>query len=279
MLPKSVADRLQLGLEVPAEHFDIATIYFSDIVGFTDISANRSPMEIVELLNALYILFDDTIDQFNVYKVETIGDAYMVVSGVPETFEHHAAEICTMALKLLQQVHYFQVPHSPELKLTLRIGVNTGPCVAGVVGTKMPRYCLFGDTVNTASRMETTGKALKIHISEATKLEIERTKGVNEFCVSSRGSVVVKGKGAMRTYWLEGFGKSSVSRNVNNTYNDGSSSRPPMNDECSEEVSDDDDQDDSFHDDIEDEEGVAYAKSMKTVKGRLSQVDKFGIIY
>lgn len=89
----------------------------------------------------------------------------------------------------------------------------------------------------------------------------------------------LKGKGAMRTYWLEGFGKYSVSRNVSDTYNDASSSRPPGNDEYSEEVNEDDDHNDSFHDDIEDEEGVAYAKSMKIVKGRISQVDKFGIIY
>ncbi|PIK58351.1 hypothetical protein BSL78_04739 [Apostichopus japonicus] len=159
MLPKSVAYRLQRGLNVPAEHFDMATIYFSDIVGFTDISAARSPMEIVDLLNTLYILFDGTIDQYNVYKVETIGDAYMVVSGVPESFEDHAYEICNMALDLLRQVRFFKVPHCPDMKLTLRIGINT---------------------------------ALKIHISDATKVALERTESSIRFKVVCRGSVVVK---------------------------------------------------------------------------------------
>ncbi|XP_071823673.1 uncharacterized protein [Apostichopus japonicus] len=203
ILPETVCDRLQRGLGVPAEQFDVVTIYFSDIVGFTTIAATKTPMEIIELLNALYSLFDHCIDLYNVYKVETIGDAYMVVSGLPEPNENHASEIGCMAVDLLNQVQNFQPPHISGQRLALRVGLNTGPCVAGVVGIKMPRYCLFGDTVNTASRMESTGQAFKIHISEATKEAIETSGGDISHRVVTRGVVFVKGKGKMQTYWLE----------------------------------------------------------------------------
>ncbi|KAJ8309667.1 hypothetical protein KUTeg_011532 [Tegillarca granosa] len=120
-----------------------------------------SPMEVVSLLNDLYSMFDATIDIYDVYKVETIGDAYMVASGLPvPNGIRHAGEIGTMALDLLSQCGTFTIHHMPDVPLRLRIGLHTGPCVAGVVGLTMPRYCLFGDTVNTASRMESTGSGI-----------------------------------------------------------------------------------------------------------------------
>ncbi|GAB5579897.1 atrial natriuretic peptide receptor 2 isoform X2 [Prionailurus iriomotensis] len=187
LLPSSVAEQLKRGETVQAEAFDSVTIYFSDIVGFTALSAESTPMQVVTLLNDLYTCFDAIIDNFDVYKtwtnhmgyrVETIGDAYMVVSGLPgRNGQRHAPEIARMALALLDAVSSFRIRHRPHDQLRLRIGVHTGPVCAGVVGLKMPRYCLFGDTVNTASRMESNGQALKIHM---------------------------KGKGKMRTYWLLG---------------------------------------------------------------------------
>ncbi|KAJ6215690.1 hypothetical protein RDWZM_010190 [Blomia tropicalis] len=202
LLPKMVAGQLIQGQAVTPMTFDMVTIYFSDIVGFTSLSARSTPMQIIDFLNDLYTCFDSIIENFKVYKVETIGDSYMVVSGLPEpNGDEHAAEIARMSLALLQAVHSFTIRHKPDEQLKLRIGIHTGPCAAGVVGHKMPRYCLFGDTVNTASRMESTGLPLRIHVSEVTYRVLNR---FNRFHLELRGQVELKGKGFMTTYWLLG---------------------------------------------------------------------------
>ncbi|XP_064478005.1 guanylate cyclase 32E-like isoform X2 [Ornithodoros turicata] len=202
MLPKSVAEQLKRGEQVEAESFDCVTIYFSDIVGFTALSAVSSPLQVVDLLNDLYTCFDSIIGNYDVYKVETIGDAYMVVSGLPlRNGDRHAGHIASLALHLLSAIRNFEIRHRTGERLKLRIGIHSGPCVAGVVGLKMPRYCLFGDTVNTASRMESTGEALKIHVSEACKNILDKLGG---YIVQERGLTPVKGKGEMRTFWLLG---------------------------------------------------------------------------
>uniref|UniRef100_A0A2K5PZD0 guanylate cyclase n=1 Tax=Cebus imitator TaxID=2715852 RepID=A0A2K5PZD0_CEBIM len=208
ILPHSVAEQLKRGETVQAEAFDSVTIYFSDIVGFTALSAESTPMQVVTLLNDLYTCFDAVIDNFDVYKVETIGDAYMVVSGLPvRNGRLHACEVARMALALLDAVRSFRIRHRPQEQLRLRIGIHTGPVCAGVVGLKMPRYCLFGDTVNTASRMESNGEALKIHLSSETKTVLEEFGG---FELELRGDVEMKGKGKVRTYWLLGERGSST---------------------------------------------------------------------
>ncbi|GAU93743.1 hypothetical protein RvY_05634-2 [Ramazzottius varieornatus] len=143
VLPKSVAERLKQGKSVEPEAFEKVSIYFSDIVGFTTLSANSTPMQVVDLLNDLYTLFDSILDGFDTYKVETIGDAYMVVSGLPiRNGNLHAREIARMSLRLLEAIKKFKIRHRPTDQLKLRIGLHAGPCVAGVVGLKMPRYCL-----------------------------------------------------------------------------------------------------------------------------------------
>ncbi|XP_049547931.1 uncharacterized protein LOC125959165 [Anopheles darlingi] len=208
MLPSSVAEKLKLGLAVEPEEFAEVTIYFSDIVGFTTIAAHCTPVQVVDLLNDLYTCFDATINAYNVYKVETIGDAYMVVSGLPVRTPDHAEQIATMALDLLCQSGHFKVRHLPGVPLQLRIGLHTGPCCAGVVGLTMPRYCLFGDTVNTASRMESTGSSWRIHMSQQTCNLLEKAGG---YVIEPRGPIEIKGKGKMHTYWLlgkKGFDKS-----------------------------------------------------------------------
>ncbi|XP_069776055.1 retinal guanylyl cyclase 1-like [Narcine bancroftii] len=209
MLPPSVAQALKTGDPVEPEHFEQVTIYFSDIVGFTTISAMSDPIEVVDLLNDLYTLFDAIIGSHDVYKVETIGDAYMVASGLPtRNGNRHAAEIANMSLDILSTVGTFKMRHMPEVPIRIRIGLHSGPCVAGVVGLTMPRYCLFGDTVNTASRMESTGLPYRIHLNQST---VTILRSLNHgYKIELRGKTELKGKGAEDTFWLvgrEGFSK------------------------------------------------------------------------
>ncbi|CAM4559306.1 unnamed protein product [Lepidochelys olivacea] len=210
MLPKQVADDLRQGKPSQAQSYVIATIFFSDIVGFTQLSSTSTPYQVVDFLNKLYTTFDEIIDNYDVYKVETIGDAYMVVSGVPkENGIRHASEIASMALDLVAVCKTFRIPHKPNTQLKIRAGIHSGPVVAGVVGTKMPRYCLFGDTVNTASRMESTSEALKIQCSSNTYQLLEH---IGEYILVCRGNLQVKGKGDMVTYWLEGKQNSAIQK-------------------------------------------------------------------
>ncbi|XP_076103429.1 atrial natriuretic peptide receptor 1-like [Mytilus galloprovincialis] len=202
MLPSPVAEQLKMGMNVQPEIFDSVTICFSDIVGFTKLSSLSTPIQVVDLLNELYSGFDSTISHYDVYKVETIGDAYMVVSGLPiENGLNHAREITDMSLDLLQFADKFEVSFNPEYTLKLRIGLHSGSCAAGVVGRTMPRYCLFGDTVNTASRMESHGKDSRIHISHQT---YEILNPTNRYDLTFRGELLIKGKGLQRTYWVQG---------------------------------------------------------------------------
>ncbi|XP_062716548.1 soluble guanylate cyclase 88E [Aedes albopictus] len=199
MIPKQVADRLRRG-ENPidtCEMFNSVSILFSDVVTFTEICSRITPMEVVSMLNAMYSIFDTLTERNNVYKVETIGDAYMVVSGAPEKEQNHAEKVCDMALDMIEAITDLKDP-STGSHLRIRVGVHSGAVVAGIVGLKMPRYCLFGDSVNTASRMESTSQAMKIHISQSTRNFLP-----SNYHVSERGEIDVKGKGTMKTYWLD----------------------------------------------------------------------------
>ena len=188
---RPVAEVLKLGRQVEAESFECVTIYFSDVVDFTALSASSTPMEVVTLLNDLYTCFDSIIEGYDVYKVETIGDAYMVVSGLPDKTDKHAGNIASLAIELLAAVQTFRIPHRPNDRLKLRIGIHSGPVVAGVVGLAMPRYCLFGDTVNTSSRMESNGLPLKIHISQECNQELQRLGGYH---TEPREIIDIKGR-------------------------------------------------------------------------------------
>uniref|UniRef100_A0A183SPW2 Guanylate cyclase n=1 Tax=Schistocephalus solidus TaxID=70667 RepID=A0A183SPW2_SCHSO len=200
LLPPVVAESLKSGKSVAPETFEEVSIYFSDIVGFTTISALSTPLQVVSLLNDLYTMFDATIDNYDVYKVETIGDAYMVASGLPiRNGSRHAGEIAKMSLDLLSVCGTFKIRHMPNVPLRLRIGLHTGPCVAGVVGLTMPRYCLFGDTVNTASKMESTGAGL-IQISQTFKEILDTIGG---YTTEYRGTVELERGIEMNSYWLK----------------------------------------------------------------------------
>ncbi|CAH1782655.1 unnamed protein product [Owenia fusiformis] len=206
MLPRTVADRLKNHQPIKPESFDHCTIYFGSIVGFKDIAAHSTAHQVIVMLNKLHQTLDAKMEMYDVYKVDTIGDAsFMVASGVPElNAVNHVTEIATMALTLVDSVANIVVPHMVDRHLVLRSGFHSGACVAGVVGFKMPRYCLFGDTVTTASLMESTGKASKIQISEAAFVLLRSN---NMYVLQARKETHFEGSN-LKTWWLiskEGF--------------------------------------------------------------------------
>ncbi|XP_055352763.1 atrial natriuretic peptide receptor 1-like isoform X2 [Paramacrobiotus metropolitanus] len=203
ILPWPVADALGRGIQVVPETFEHTTVYFGDVPGFAEaIEQCESALDTVELLNKLYSVCDAVVASHDVYKVETITDAYLVASGVPvRNGNKHAEQVASMALGIRREISSLRATMDKAKNFKLRAGLHSGSCVAGVIGLKMPKYCLFGDTVNTASRMESHGEAGKIHISAATKTILDR---FDDFIVSERGIIDIKGKGPMQTYWLIG---------------------------------------------------------------------------
>ncbi|KAF1764332.1 hypothetical protein GCK72_004279 [Caenorhabditis remanei] len=223
MLPKQVAERLKAGQTVEPEGFDSVTVFFSDVVKFTILAAKCSPFQVVNLLNDLYSNFDTIIEEHGVYKVESIGDGYLCVSGLPTRNGYaHIKQIVDMSLQFMEYCRKFKIPHLPREQVELRIGINSGPCVAGVVGLSMPRYCLFGDTVNTASRMESNGKPSMIHMSEAAH-SLLTSHYPHQYETNSRGEVIIKGKGVMETFWV--LGKSGETNSLSTR------TTPPVTDE------------------------------------------------
>uniref|UniRef100_A0A8C8RG50 guanylate cyclase n=1 Tax=Pelusios castaneus TaxID=367368 RepID=A0A8C8RG50_9SAUR len=197
MLPKHVANQLKEGKRVEAGEFKECTILFSDVVTFTNICAQCEPIQIVLMLNSMYLRFDRLTTVHDVYKVETIGDAYMVVGGVPVPVSTHAERVANFALGIIIAAKEVKNPVSGN-PIQIRVGIHTGPVLAGVVGEKMPRYCLFGDTVNIASRMESHGVPNKVHLSHTTYHCLKD----KSFEMTERGEIEVKGKGKMHTYFL-----------------------------------------------------------------------------
>merc|ERR1712130_513014 len=169
MLPKQIADELAKGKtnEEICKAYECVTMLFSDIVTFTVICSKLKPIQVVQLLNNMYTLSDFLCDQNAVYKVETIGDAYLIVAGCPVKAANHALKICDMAFDMMDGITMLKVPGSGD-DIHMRIGVHSGPVVAGVVGLKMPRYCLFGINVGLTEKFESNSKPDKIHISETT---------------------------------------------------------------------------------------------------------------
>ncbi|XP_055347163.1 atrial natriuretic peptide receptor 1-like [Paramacrobiotus metropolitanus] len=198
IIPKPFIARMRDQRIPPAETFDSATICFSSMVGFDDLCRSKQPVEVCAFLNELYNFLDLQVAGFDVYKVETIKDGYVVASGLPlRNNDQHGFEIAAMSLHILNS----NTPGNFKTFLPIRIGIHTGPIAAGFVGIRMPRYCLFGDTMNTASRMESHGDASKIHISSSTKTLLDNS---GQFCLEPRGLINVKGKGLVDTYWLTG---------------------------------------------------------------------------
>ncbi|XP_072367925.1 soluble guanylate cyclase 88E-like isoform X4 [Scyliorhinus torazame] len=201
MIPKPVAKSLRKGLPSvnTCEVFPDVTILFSDVVGFTRICSHITPMQVVSMLNTMYTLFDTLSEKHRVFKVETIGDAYMVVAGVPEKTKYHAHNICDMALDMVRSIGHLKDP-STGSNIQIRVGVHSGMVVAGVVGHKMPRFGLYGDTVHSASAMESNGKEMHIQLSGSTYEHLIDSP----FIFERRGTITIKGNVEIETYWLTG---------------------------------------------------------------------------
>ncbi len=197
VLPYQIAQRLRTQRKTIAESFDDVTVMFADLVGFTTTSTQMPPSQLVDLLNQIFSKFDLLAERYDLEKIKTIGDAYMVAAGLPVFRPDHAEAIANMALDMQLAIAQFKKPSGESFQL--RIGINTGSVVAGVIGVRKFAYDLWGDTVNTASRMESTGKPGRIQITNHTYKRLRHI-----FTLKKRGTVFVKGKGEMVTYWLEG---------------------------------------------------------------------------
>lgn len=197
ILPESIACRLKNGHSNIADGFAEVTILFADIVNFTQLSEQVSPEELVSLLNEIFSAFDRLTEQYGLEKIKTIGDAYMVAGGIPEPRPDHADAIAEMALGMQEAIAQFNQKYHQSCNI--RIGINTGPVVAGVIGTRKFIYDLWGDTVNIASRMESHGIAGEIQVTETTYKHLH-----SRYELQPRGQIYVKGKGEMVTYLLIG---------------------------------------------------------------------------
>jgi len=195
-LPRPILKRLRQGETVIADRIAAATILFSDLVDFTDLAARLPPERMIELLGLLFARFDALAAGLGLEKIKTIGDGYMVAGGVPEARCDHAAAVAEMAVAMREAAAATAEEVGDPLRL--RIGLHSGPLVAGVIGTHKFVYDVWGDTVNTASRMEKYGAPGRIHVSAATRALLG-----DKFCFEPRGEIEVKGKGLMETYFLE----------------------------------------------------------------------------
>lgn len=194
ILPPAIVGRLREG-ELVADSFDDVSILFCDIVGFTSLAQEVSPEQLVRMLDEIFAGFDDLVEERGLEKIKTIGDAYMVAAGVPEPVEGHAERLAELALAIRERIRADAAKTGRTL--ALRLGMHRGGAVAGVIGKSKFAYDIWGDAVNTAARMESHGQPDRIHISAAMAEALRE-----RFVVESRGSVEIKGKGAMETFWL-----------------------------------------------------------------------------
>ncbi|KAI1292793.1 Guanylate cyclase soluble subunit alpha-1 [Halotydeus destructor] len=209
IFPAKVARQLWLGHRVEAEHFEQVTLLFSDIVGFTSICSTATPFEVINMLSKLYTQFDTFCEELDVYKTETIGDAYCVAAGLHRSIGIHAQQAAWMALKMIETVQTVCALDGKPLQM--RIGLHTSSVVAGIVGVKMPRYCLFGNNVTLANKFEATSEPLRINISPTTHRLLSKSTG---FSFTERQSSCLPpsypATGSDTCYFLDGFKCSSL---------------------------------------------------------------------
>jgi class 3 adenylate cyclase len=195
VLPRRIADQLKRKEGSIAERFDSATVLFADLVNFTQLSERTNATELVQMLDQIFSRFDALADQHGLEKIKTIGDAYMVVGGVPDARADHATAVAKMSLDMLRVLKELEGPAFASL--SLRIGIHSGPVVAGVIGKRKFAFDLWGDTVNTASRMESHGQPGRVHVSQATHDLL-----ADQFTFEARGLTAIKGKGELTTFFL-----------------------------------------------------------------------------
>ena len=197
ILPRPIADILKNDTRTIAERFDAVSILFADVVGFTPLSTTVDADEMVTLLNEIYSYFDDVVDRYGLEKIRTMGDGYMLASGVPTPRPDHAHALAGAALEMMAFLDQWQSPRAAEIEF--RMGINSGPVLAGVIGRKKFSYDVWGDPVNIASRMESHGEPGKIQVSRDTHDLLK-----DDFRFEPRGTITIKGKGEMETWYLVG---------------------------------------------------------------------------
>lgn len=195
ILPGPIVARLKESNETIADGFSSATVLFADIVGFTQMAARQTPESLVRLLNTIFSSFDRLVQKHGLEKIKTIGDAYMAVGGLPNPRTDHLQSVCQLGLDMLADIA--RLAREEGVELDVRVGIHTGPVTAGVIGLHKFSYDLWGDTVNTASRMESHGRPGQVHVSEAVYAGLG-----NIFRFEARGKIAIKGKGEMATYFL-----------------------------------------------------------------------------
>jgi class 3 adenylate cyclase len=203
IFPQHIAEALRDGRKVEAEHHDMVTICFSDIVGFTKLASSLSPMKVADMLDRLYHKFDDLSHKHDVFKVETIGDAYMAVTNlVKDQSGDHVKRIASFASDIIEAANctLIDVDDPDKGVVNIRVGFHSGPVVTDVVGSRNPRYCLFGDTVNTSARMESNSETNRIQCSVRSAALLRRQDP--GLPITSRGMVSMKGKGNVHTFWV-----------------------------------------------------------------------------
>lgn len=201
ILPEDTAEELKERGAVEAKRFDDVSVLFTDFKGFTQLSETLSPEELVKSIDYYFSSFDEIVKKQGLEKIKTIGDAYMCAAGLPHAIEEQTFKICNVALEILEFVKKTKRDTTHELaKFDIRIGINSGPVVAGVVGNTKFQYDVWGDTVNTAARMESSGEVGKVNISEST---YNLLKGYEVFRFTERGALTAKGKGKIKMFYVE----------------------------------------------------------------------------
>ncbi|XGW28793.1 hypothetical protein V3C99_008522 [Haemonchus contortus] len=201
IMPRNVAENLRMGLPIRSEMHPSVSLLVTDICKYTELCEATIPVQVIDILQDLYSSFDRIVSQYQAFKVENVGDLYLLASGLDHV-PNHLCEVCRLSLKLLDFVEHYDLKHPSKFKLAVKIGIHSGSVASGILGSSAPRFCIFGDTVNMACRMANSSEPNKIQMTESIAQNV-RLKYPG-FIIEERGSVNVKGKGPVFTCYLTG---------------------------------------------------------------------------